>query len=337
MKKQTILFLDNTYPQAYQLSTLQQQAIGGTEASVVRTALILSSSFNVIVAQKFRQKITHENETLVFIPKNEMQLYKPDFVVVLRKFPLLKQLVLMFPNAKLFLWLHTYKGYEYVFKRQGLSQTHTTIICNSDFHRKDVNRLLNKTVLAKFYSMFTKNIKVNYCYNPIFKPIDKNSKRDLNKLLFFSSPNKGLKQVIESFNFINTKLPKLKLYIANPGYKTDLSIQHNENIIYLGSLPYKEMMKHVKQSLCVFYVQDSFSETFGLIYAEANALGTPVLAHDLGSAREILDQNNPIIDVNNYQEIIETITSWQKDFPKVTYNENFSEKNILKQWGKLLV
>ncbi len=336
MNKQTILFLDNTYPKAYQLSTLKQQALGGTESSVVKTALILSQKYNVIVAQKFRDKVHTENDSLCFIPKSKMDKTKPDFIVVLRKYPLLKDLHQQFPQAKLFLWLHTYKNTEYVFKRMGLSKTNTTLVCNSKTHAIHTAQILNNSFLGSLFSLFSNKTKVAYCYNPIAKPDKPPIKRDINKLLFFSSPNKGLKQVVKSFNAINKKLPDLRLYIANPGYKDDKSIELNKNIIVLGSLPHQQMMQHVAESLCVFYPQDSFAETFGLIYAEANALGTPVLAHDIGAAREILHSNNKLIDANDIQQIEKTIVSWQQDFPKVEYNKKFNYENILQQWQRVL-
>jgi len=341
MKKQTILFLDNTYPKPYQLATLKQQAIGGTEASIVKTAAILSSSYHVIVAQKFRSETTIEHEDLHFIPKKEMYSLQVDFIIVLRKYTLLKLLQQKFPSAQLFLWLHTYKKIEYVFKRRGLEKTKTTVICNSQTHRDDTDRLLNLTVLAKLFSIFVKTARVTFCYNPISNPpkahLNKlNYKKDKNKLLFFSSPNKGLQQVLNCFEYINKELPQLRLYIANPGYKTDSTIQENKNITILGSLPHEEMMSHVKGSLCVFYPQDTFSETFGLIYAEANSYGVPVLAHDIGSAKEILDKKNQLVDVRNYQQIIQVIKSWQNEYPKISYNHAFTDERILQQWQKLL-
>ena len=102
MRKQTILFLDNTYPKPYQLSTLKLQAIGGTEASIVKTASILSSRYKVIVAQRYRNSVTSEHENLTFIPKKEMYSVNPNFIIILRKFPLLKQLQRIFPHARLF-------------------------------------------------------------------------------------------------------------------------------------------------------------------------------------------------------------------------------------------
>lgn len=335
MNKPCILFLDNTYPKAYQVSTLKKQALGGTESSIVKTALILSKHYRVIVAQKFRDTEHVENENLSFIPKKQMHTLNPNFIVLLRKYPLLKGLNKQFPQARLFLWLHTYKNTEYVFKRVGLSKTNTTIICNSNTHATHTKQILNQSLLGSVFNLFSKKTSVSYCYNPIEKPEVQPIKRDVNKLLFFSSPNKGLQQVIKSFNLLSNKHPNLRLYIANPGYKNDDSIKLNERIIILGSLPHDKMMQHVAESLCVFYPQDSFAETFGLIYAEANALGTPVMAHNIGAAREILHANNQLIDANNIQEIDKMLKLWQKKFPQVKYKCDFNDKNIFQQWKKL--
>lgn len=336
IKRKTILFLDNTYPEPYQLATLEEKAIGGTEASIVRTALILSSRHRVFVAQKFRSQPHKENTNLSFVPKTEIKNINPDVIIVLRKFNQIKKLRKLFANAKIYLWIHTYKNYEYVFKKAGLTSNNTEIICNSGTHKIHTSQLLNKTIMAKLLSFFYGHSKVHYCYNPIDNQKLSELQKDKNKLLYFSSPNKGLNQVLRKFKQVRKALPDLKLYIANPGYKENNNDLLQDNIINLGSLPHNEMMQHVQESLCIFYPQDTFAETFGLIYAEANAHGTAVIAHNIGSAVEILDTNNPPIDTNDIELLLETIIKWQKVYPKISYNEKFSDKSILNQWQQLL-
>jgi glycosyltransferase involved in cell wall biosynthesis len=331
----TVLFLDNTYPQAYNLKTLQEKAIGGTEASIIKTAQILSNKYKVFVAQKYREEDEVVSDSLAFISKRSISQHNADYVVVLRKYQVLKEIRGLFPHAKLFLWIHTYKNFEYIFKRCGFAKNDVTVICNSETHKKSINRILNQNILGKFFTLICKKTNVKFCYNPITKPESPKKTRDINKLLFFSSPNKGLEQVINCFNEVIREMPEMKLFIANPGYKTSDIQAENKNIIVLGSLPYHEMMKHVAESLCIFYPQNTFAETFGLIYAEANALGIPVLAHDIGSAREILHSNNNLIDATNSQQIINTLKSWQNDLPKVEYKENFNEDFVFQQWDAL--
>ncbi len=60
-------------------------------------------------------------------------------------------------------------------------------------------------------------------------------------------------------------------------------------------------MQHIRESLCVFYPQTQRCETFGLVYAESNAVGTPVLAHDFGAAREVLSSPDQLINGKKFQ------------------------------------
>lgn len=336
MNHRTLLFLDNTYPQPYQLASLEEKPMGGTEASVIRVAFILSKLYRVYVAQKFRHHMHTENPNLQFIAKSDMHKLKPDCVIVLRKYDALKSLHKLFPQARLFLWLHTYKNYEYVLKKIGLNTMQAEIVCNSHTHKLHTSHLLNTTAVAKLLGFFISQTKVHCCYNPIIKPKPVNTEKDLNKLLFFSSPNKGLEQVIATFKQVQKFMPELCLYIANPGYKAEAKRQAESNIIYLGSLPHAQMMQHVRESLCVFYPQQSFAETFGLIYAEAHAHGTAIIAADIGTAKEIMHPLNQPIDVTDIALIVATLQQWQTHYPQVAYNEKFSDAHVLKQWQQVL-
>lgn len=333
--KKNIIFVDSTYPGSYDSSAIKSQALGGTEASVIRTAKILSKSYHVSVLQKFRDHITKENDSLTFAPLSNIDEIEADVIVVLRKYPVALDLRKKFCDAAIYLWIHTYKSHEYVFKRSGLARSGIGVICNSLTHKKHTNRMLNGGFFGELATLFWSKVSVSYCYNPIPRPEFIEHIKDMNKLVFFSSPNKGLKQVLKCFQYVNEKMPDLRLFIANPGYKNEAHDEVNNTVI-LGSLPHKEMMKHVQQSLCVFYTQNSFAETFGLIYAEANAYNVPVMAHNIGSAQEVLHEANTLVDVNDYEQVTRVLQSWQKHYPKVSYNDKFSEENIFKQWQNLL-
>jgi glycosyltransferase involved in cell wall biosynthesis len=86
----------------------------------------------------------------------------------------------------------------------------------------------------------------------------------------------------------------MQLRVASPGYKS-LRRAHIESVEggiagvqWLGSLPQSEIHAEVRAALCVFYLNFVLPETFGLVLAEAKALGTPVLTHACGAAVEVL-------------------------------------------------
>lgn len=53
----------------------------------------------------------------------------------------------------------------------------------------------------------------------------------------------------------------------------------------------------MRSALCLFYPQTSFAESFGLVIAEANAVGTPALLHaGLGANEEFASSTEQCVD-----------------------------------------
>ena len=73
------------------------------------------------------------------------------------------------------------------------------------------------------------------------------------------------------------------------------------------------------------------------MFAEANAVGTPVLTHDLGSASEILSSADQLVDCNNPTSIIERFTQWREfGSPRPRMDPRFKLANVLCGWEELL-
>jgi glycosyltransferase involved in cell wall biosynthesis len=129
-------------------------------------------------------------------------------------------------------------------------------------------------------------------------------------------------------------VPELRLYVANPGYRPDLK-REVRGVVNLGALPHGEVIRHVRQSLCVFYPNTVFPETFGLVFAEANAVGTPVLTHDLGAAREVLGSAIQIADASDYRAFTRRVLAWREGKrPRVKTSEAFRLRSVAAQWTK---
>ncbi|GAA4825362.1 hypothetical protein GCM10011365_05730 [Marinicella pacifica] len=333
-----ILFCDCSHPKSYDFDTLSQQATGGTESSLLRlSALFAAQGHQVSVFQQARQRARQQNKVHFIGAAHLDSLKEVAVIVVLRKDRQLKSWQQRFPKARTFLWLHTYKKWEFVFKRLFKHNRRASIIGNSNTHAKHLNQQLHNNVFARLLTTLgVPKLNVNYGYNPVPKPmVSKPVKRNCNKLIFLSAPNKGLAEVLNHFKHVKAAMPDMQLHIANPGYRDQTDIQQ-PGVHILGALPQTELWQHVAESLCVFYPQTSFAETFGLIYAEANGLGTPVLAHDIGAAREVLHPENPLIDCHNSQLVIKTLQQWQEKLPPVKYRDIFANQSIYRQWSELL-
>lgn len=333
-----ILLSDSSHPKRYDFDTLEQQAIGGTESSLLRIAAILAGhSHQVTIYQQSRQHQTQQKKVNFLGPQHIDSLNRMDVIVVLRKDKQLNIWQQRFPKARTFLWLHTYKKWEFVFKRLFKHNRQAVIIGNSKTHAKHLTQQLHRNLFGRLLTAIgVPKLHVAYGYNPVPKPeLTESVKRNPNKLIFLSAPNKGLEEVLKHFQKVKAAMPDMSLYIANPGYRNQTDIKQ-PGVHILGALPQSELWLHMAESLCVFYPQTTFAETFGLIYAEANALGTPVLAHDIGAARETLHPNNPLIDCLNSNLVIKTLQHWQKNLPAVRYRDIFANQAIYQQWSQLL-
>jgi glycosyltransferase involved in cell wall biosynthesis len=135
---------------------------------------------------------------------------------------------------------------------------------------------------------------------------------------------------------------------------------------WLGTLTPAQTLEQAASALCVFMPNFVLPETFGLVFAEANAVGTPVLAHDCGAAREVLHAANPVLAVrlrqrqfawamralgwrasrqaaavgarlglfDQYLELLGTWRSGQR--PRVAGAERFRLSRVAQDWRALL-
>ncbi|MDB5895913.1 MAG: glycosyl transferase group 1 [Rhodoferax sp.] len=336
-----IVFLDPKCPTPYDSEVLRTKALGGTEASVIRVAQGLSRSHSVRVLQHNRTEALEEHPGLHFLPMASMPqaVQDADHVIFIQKAQHIE--VAAKGPARLWLWLHNYLKDEVPFFWQDHLRYRLGIVCVSKAHADHTRRHLHSLpgYWASLGSMGRGGLL--YQHNPIDSNLgpDPHTSRDRHKLVFFSSPYKGLEQVVPLFRQAHARDRRLKLYVADPGYikNVDPNLLDAPGIVRLGALPHRVALQHVREALCVFYPQRKRPETFGLVYAEANAVGTPVLAHRFGSAQEVLCKSNPPLDASNGEAVIGTLLDWvERGAPKVQANPLFDCAHVVNEWSRFL-
>ncbi len=342
-----ILIVDITSSENYDFKYMENNPLGGTESTVLRLAKELALEHNVYLSQINRTKRYVENN-VTFIHYDEslnQNEFIPDRIIIIRKYKLLKDYSLIYPNAQMFVWVHNFSKYEVLGRRHWMVKTNAKIICVSKSHEKHINKVLNGAVswIFRLLTLKFKKIPVTYVYNTIEQDFSQKSYNvDPNKLLFFSSPYKGLKQSLENFSALLKKAPEYKLYITAveesiDAYNLDKELVHSDSVVLLGRISKSEIIKHLQESFCVFYPQAVFAETFGLVYIEANCAGTPVLTHNIGSAGEVMKNKDQIVDARDPQEVINKMLKWKKHGrPEVTCDERFSISHVIIKWKKVL-
>jgi glycosyltransferase involved in cell wall biosynthesis len=287
----SVLFFDPGCPAPYSRQTLEESALGGTEASVVR------------IAEAIDAQVMQHNRTAAegrYLPDGAASRADrrigadPERLVVLRDPRAVARLGERFPRARPYLWLHdlvrpgSKRGRRLEAEAPTLARLGATIVCVSDFQRGQAQGVLDRAGVAE-------RVRTITIYNPIDDALVPDDARfDPDKLVFFSSPNKGLALALDAFRAVRRELPGMRLCIGSPGYKSPRRAgiaavgDRSDGVCWLGPLPHAQILAEVRTALAVFYPNFVLPETFGLVLAEARAVGTPVLTHDCGAAAEVL-------------------------------------------------
>lgn len=285
-----IAFVDAVCPRPYSAASLTRGALGGTEASIVRIADALDAQ----IYQRDREESDGRCHPLA-------ALHAPSVLVVLRDPKFAAELALRFPGVPIFIWMHDLieAGKDRAKRLQKysgqLASAGAVVVAVSDFHKQQIEAVLASTGDPTTSEAALKVVRI---YNPISEHLgrDASSDIDIDQLIYFSSATKGLDFAIFVFRALRRRWPKLRLLVANPGYAS-VAARQVEGVVDLGALPQHEVLARVAKSLCAFCPNFEFAETFGLVLAESNAVGTPVLAHDFGAAAEVIGDRRQIIEL----------------------------------------
>lgn len=300
-----ILFFDPSCRHPYDSRTLQQQATGGTEASVTRIA----DALGAYVMQHNRAEVSG-----AYLPLS--RIAGIEHIVVLRDSRALAVMRRLYPQARYYLWLHdqvnpgSKRGRRLGSTARLLRELSVTVICVSNTQRYAVEATLRRIGVGE-------HIKALTIYNPVDDTLAPDgSAIDHRKLVFFSSPNKGLAYTLDVFSALRRRMPDLTLTVGNPAYKLG-NLTGINGVKYLGPQPQQRIHTEVRSALCTFSPNFVLPETFGLVYAESKALGTPVLAHDCGAAAEVIGDPQQVLPVTSGYRAYETAVhrlplSWRR-------------------------
>lgn len=328
----SLLFYDPVAPNLYTLDTLENGALGGTEASCLRIANELARrGHGVVLAQRGLEQGDTENK-LWYCPLDQASNCGTyNTVITLRDAGTYLKNKERFPNSKHYLWMHDVVSGDYALHIAAhLGGKVADMICVSHWHKKQILEIAAQMPDPPKLNIFV-------IYGPLADYCTKQTPNyDPFKLIFFSSPHKGLDHTLEVFKALRAIEPRYRLYVSNPGYfksKEDLP----EGVIGLGTLAHKEVIEHVRGALCLFYPNTTFPETFGLVMAEADAVGTPVIAHRIGAAPEVVYHHEEILDCFNIPEVVKRVLSYTSGERLIVQGKKeFSIKSVIDEWEKVL-
>ena len=293
----SVLFYDPSCQSPYDTRTLHQQATGGTEASITRIA----DALGAFVMQHNRTEPYQS-----YLPPGKISGI--EHVILNRDSRALPIVRALFPEARTYLWVHdqlnpgSRRARRLASTAQHLRDLSVEIICVSDTQRRGVEATLRHIHVDD-------RVRARTIYNPVDDNlVPDGSAFDDRKLVFFSSPNKGLAFSLDAFRALHRRMPDLRLQVGNPGYKIRNSARI-EGVEYLGPQPQERIHAEVRTALCTFFPNFVIPETFGLVFAESKAVGTPVLTHDCGAAAEVVGDPQQVLPVTLAHRLYETALS----------------------------
>lgn len=323
-----LLFYDQNSPFPYDYESSLHKSVGGVEATIVRIAEKLGETKPVVVAAKNRTTIS-SSKNVHYMPITPYLLTLDwHAVICLRNLASAFEIRNANPKVPVFVWFHDFIKIDLFPHFHEMKEKNIGAIVISDFQQKQLTDLFGLDPYFKSAPRFQK------IYNPIDDDLvpDK-TQVDKYKLLFSSSPHKGLKETLEGFMKLRDKDPAFRLYVTNPGYfQPQIPVQ--EGVVFL-TLNHGENLKLMRESLALFQLNSVYPETFGLVLAEANAVGTPILTHPLGAASEILTSEQ-LMDTTDIEAVIQRVLKWHKDRPTVKLEEKFRLSRVIQDWLKLL-
>ncbi len=164
---------------------------------------------------------------------------------------------------------------------------------------------------------FFVNSRINVLPNPVENAIEREAKKDSGNFTFIFlgqiEKHKGIFLLIDAFNKIIEKYPKVELVVAGDGSRMEIAKKkatNNNNIKFVGWQDDKEANKLLFLSDCLVYPSLVYENCPNAIQRALMAK-LPVLASDLGGIPELVNKNAGVLfkpaDVNDLAEKMEWV------------------------------
>jgi glycosyltransferase involved in cell wall biosynthesis len=326
-----VLIQDTTTPLPYDSNTLATRALGGTEASVIRVAEAMGSLGLKVAVLQHNLAEPSLGKHCFYLPLSCIDDLDTNHFIMVRGVKNAER----FPKARKYSWHHDVPDARLRAMLPTILKHDVLLVGVSRWHKYQMLEFL------KDEENWHNTPRIKYIYNPVPKSIFVSRKRKLkydpNKMVWVSSPHKGLEDAVRVFERVRevSGNSALKLHVFNPGYFAT-QLVNKEGVLIEGSVPCRELWQHMSESLCVFY-PSRFEETFGCFAAEANALHTPVACYDVAGLAESVAVKNPMQRPGEERKFIDMVCKWAAgDRPEVYGQNRFMTAEVMAEWLKIM-
>ena len=302
--------------------TLEHAPLGGSETEVVWCAEALASRGKRVVVATLAKDAAQKNGVL-YLPANELGTTwtaKPRALVALRYGALPP-----IEHERLLCWATDIPDGEYRPIVEELKSRDGTLVCVSEWQAEQfpVNGL-RKVVIP--------NGLPDAVYNRSATPL-----KIPGRYVYASAAQKGLDATLKLWNVLRSEYPTKKrwkdheLLVCSPGYDAPDAAKDQPGVRVLGGLSFTDLCGTLASAQGLFYV-NTLPETFGIVLALAEALGTPAFMcglHGLGGAEETVAENTMTKDPDRFVAML-------NGPPDEVVPYNFRWSRVVEQWLRVL-
>jgi glycosyltransferase involved in cell wall biosynthesis len=150
-------------------------------------------------------------------------------------------------------------------------------------------------------------------------------------------PDKGVHLAIDTARRSGRQLLIAGIVQDTNYFRDEIQPHLSDQIEYVGPVGVEEKNALFARAFALLHL-NTIPERFGLVLAEANAAGVPVIAMDLGSCREVIEQGVTGFLVNDVAEAVKAldgVPSIQDDACRRRVQERFSLVTMVESYEKV--
>lgn len=342
--RKTIAFFDTTGAE-YSGDEFKHRGVGGAESAIIYTAKELAKYYNVFVFCSCPRPGIYDGVKYVNLDQADlMKEVKVDLLVVQRNCALVSGLDLkeMFKVDKIAIWLHDLATSPI---HSGIGATLNKVskyIVPSKWHMQNI---------IKQFPGMNENMFIVIPHGVDSNLFRENVTRNKYKLLYSSTPFRGLKEMLDVFPEIKKQVPEAELYVTSSmkvyNNKDKESKEFEElynrarnidGVKYIGTVKKDELAKHFMESRMWSY-PNTYEETFCIGAIESISAGTPIVTSCLGALPEVIPRGCSLTSmadpkseqfkqdfINNCVRLLKDDSLWNK------MNEECNKHNF--DWSK---
>lgn len=202
------------------------------------------------------------------------------------------------------------------------------------------------------------NRRSKVIYDPLFSKRELNENTGTRDVFFLIanriSPEKGMDDIITAFSIFHKDVKECKLLVAGEGKKEyveklkRICVENGiaDSVSFLGYVA--EIKPLMEKAKCL--IVGSFYEGFGMMTAEANMVGCPVIGRNTAGTREILDFTGGGILCDSIEDFLKAMKKiWLKNSDELTidmkqasclaqnnYNKEISGRKVFDFYSEII-